>query len=396
MKTFVIVGAGLAGAKAAETLRSEGFDGRIVLVGAEDERPYERPPLSKSYLGGDSSIADARVHDKGFYESNEIELITGKSATRIDVAAHAVELDGGRRLNYDRLLLATGSTPRRPPLAGADLDGVHILRTAAEARALREAILAGGRLAVIGAGWIGSEVAATARGLGADVTLIARAATPLERVFGQQLGAFFADTHRAHDVDVRTGAGVSGIEGDTRARRVRLADGSAVECDAVLLSVGAAPATELAAAAGLDVDDGIVVDAHLRTSARDVFAAGDVASAHHPRYDRRIRVEHWANAADQGAAAARNMLGAGEEYSQLPYFFSDQYDLGLEYVGLHGPADHLSIDGKTGEGQFRAFWIARDGRVSAGMHVNDWDAIDTIRAAVESGTPADFVAAGKS
>jgi 3-phenylpropionate/trans-cinnamate dioxygenase ferredoxin reductase subunit len=264
---------------------------------------------------------------------------------------------------------------------------VHVLRSVADADALRADISGGGRLVVIGAGWIGCEVAATARSLGAEVTMIARGPVPLERVLGPRLGAFFAEVHRGHGVDLLANAGVAGV--DHGGRRVRLADGRMIDCDAALLAVGVSPACDLAEAAGLEVDDGIVADAMLRTSAPDVFVAGDVASAHHPRYGRRVRVEHWDTAKAQGAAAARSMLDAGVPYAQLPYFFSDQYDLGLEYVGRHDAADELVICGSVDDGRFQAVWIAADGSVSAGMHVNDWNAIGPIRELVERRTRVD-------
>jgi 3-phenylpropionate/trans-cinnamate dioxygenase ferredoxin reductase component len=373
-RTFVIVGGGLAGAKAAETLREEGVEGRVVLVGAEPQLPYERPPLSKSYLAGDSTLAEAQVHDDAFYAARDIELLTGVEATALDPGAHRLRLADGGELRYDRLLIATGAVPRRPPIAG------HVLRSVADADVLRAAIEKGGRLVVIGAGWIGCEVAATARGLGAEVTVVEQGATPLERVLGARLGTFFAGVHRDHGVDLRLNAGVAAVED----RTVRLTDGRELTADAVLLAVGVKPATGLAEAAGLEVADGIVADQHLRTSAPDVFAAGDVASALHPRYGRRIRVEHWDNAQEQGVAAARSMLDAPEPYDKIPYFFSDQYDLGLEYVGLHDPGDELVIRGSIDERHFQAFWIGADGTVSAGMHVNDWDSIGPIRAVVES------------
>jgi NADPH-dependent 2,4-dienoyl-CoA reductase/sulfur reductase-like enzyme len=385
--TFVIVGGGLAGAKAASTLREEGFEGRIVLIAEEARRPYERPPLSKGYLAGASSAADAEVHAAGFYAANDVELRVSTRATALDAAAHRVTLAGGEQLAYDRLLIATGAVPRRPPIDGADGEAVHVLRSIADADALRASIRDGGRLVIVGAGWIGSEVAATARGLGAEVTVVEQAAAPLERVVGPRLGEFFADLHRGHGVELITNAAVAAIEDG--GRRVRLAGGRALESDAVLLGVGAAPAVALAATAGLTGGDGVAADDRLRTAAPDVYAAGDVASVLHPRYGRRVRVEHWDTAGAQGAAAARSMLGKGEPYTRLPYFFSDQYDLGLEYVGLHGPGDELVIRGSLDDARFQAFWIAADGTVSAGMHVNDWDAIEPIRAIVESRTRVD-------
>jgi 3-phenylpropionate/trans-cinnamate dioxygenase ferredoxin reductase subunit len=378
-ETFVIVGGGLAGAKAAETLRTEGFDGRVVLIADESALPYERPPLSKGYLAGTSAAADARVHADDWYAEHDIEVLTSTRATALDPAARRVTLSDGEELGYGRLLIATGAVPRRPPIPGADREHVHVLRTLPDADALHAALGPGTRLAIVGAGWIGCEVAATARRLGAEVTVVEQAAFPLERVLGARLGAFFAALHRGRGVDLRTEAGVAAIEDGA----IRLADGGAIDCDAVLLATGVAPATELAAAAGLAVEDGIVTDDRFRTSAPDVFAAGDVAAVLHPRYGRHLRVEHWDTARAHGEAAARAMLGRGEPYARLPYFFSDQYELGLEYVGRHDSGDELVVRGSLDDGRFQAFWVAADGTVSAGMHVDDWDAIDGIRAVVE-------------
>jgi 3-phenylpropionate/trans-cinnamate dioxygenase ferredoxin reductase component len=385
---IVIVGGGLAGAKAAETLRAEGYGGRLALVGAEADLPYERPPLSKSYLAGETKLAEAQVHDRSFYDEHDIELITGHAATSLDPAARSVELDDGSTLRYARLLIATGAVPRRPPIEGVDREGVHVLRTAADADVLRQVIERGGRLAIIGAGWIGSEVAATARSRGAEVALIEHAQTPLEHVLGRQIGEFFAGLHRRHGVELTTGARVERIE---EGPKVVLADRVVVEADAVVLGVGVAPATALAEDGALRIDNGILVDEQLRTSASGVFAAGDVASMFHPRYGRHVRVEHWANAADQGAAAGRSMLDRGEAFTKVPFFFSDQYDLGMEYFGLHGPADRLVIRGHTDDGCFQAFWIGTDGGVTAAMHANDWDASDAIRQIVETGAPLEAV-----
>lgn len=383
---YVIVGGGLAGAKAAETLRTEGFDGDLVLVAAEDQLPYERPPLSKSYFAGETPFAEARVHDEAYYAEHEVRLLTGRRATELDTGARRLALDDGSALGYDRLLLATGAVPRRPPIPGGDGPGVHVLRTVADADALRSILGPGKRLAIIGAGWIGCEVAASARSLGADVTLLEMAAAPLEGVLGRELGGFFSALHTSHDVDLRTGVAVSGIEPGPR---VVLGDGDAVDCDAVLLGVGVTPATELAAAAGLAIDDGVVCDDRFRTSAPDVHAAGDVASVHNARYGRRLRVEHWANALDQGEAVGRAMLGADEPYATVPFFFSDQYDLGLEYYGVHGGDDRLVIRGELDSGTFQAFWLAPDGSVTAGMHANDWDASEPIKRLVERAAHAD-------
>jgi 3-phenylpropionate/trans-cinnamate dioxygenase ferredoxin reductase component len=347
--------------------------------------PYERPPLSKSYLAGETTLAEAQVHDRAFYDEHGVELIT-RRATALDPRAREVALADGSRLSYGRLLIATGAVPRRPPIEGADREGVYVLRTVADANRLREAIRPGGRLVVIGAGWIGSEVAATARGLGATVTLIERGSAPLQHVLGSELGAFFAGLHRGHGVRVLTGARVIRIEDGLK---VALQSGVSIDADAVVLGVGVAPATAFAESGGLNIYDGVVTDEQLRTSAGGVFAAGDVASAFHPRYGRHVRVEHWATAADQGTAAARSMLGSGEAYTKVPYFFSDQYDLGMEYFGRHDRSDRLVIRGTTDDGHFQAFWVGAGEGITAAMHVNEWDAGERLRRLVETGEAFD-------
>jgi 3-phenylpropionate/trans-cinnamate dioxygenase ferredoxin reductase component len=377
-ETFVIVGGGLAGAKAAETLREEGFAGRVALIGAESELPYERPPLSKGYLLGSAAREEALVHPREFYADQDIELLTGVAATAVDVVEQRVALADGQQLSYDRLLLATGAVPRRPPIPGIDLDDVHTLRALRDSDALREAFARQGTVVVVGAGWIGCEVAAAARTHGAEVVLVEHAATPLHAVLGTELGAWFGDLHARHGVRVLTGTRVEGFEGDGRVRAVRLAGEDPIACDTVVVGVGVAPDTRLAEAAGLEIDDGIVVDQRLQTSAPHVFAAGDVASAFHPHYGRHLRVEHWANALHQGPVAARSMLGHDAVYERLPYFFSDQYDVGMEYIGLHGPSDSVEVRGSLDDADFRVLWLDGDQRVTAGMHVNQWDTIDEI------------------
>jgi 3-phenylpropionate/trans-cinnamate dioxygenase ferredoxin reductase component len=375
--TFAIVGAGLAGAKAAETLRAEGFDGRLVLLGAEDEYPYERPPLSKDYLRGESEREGAYVHEPGYYAEHDIELRTGTRVTGLDTGARELVLDGGERLAYDRLLLATGAEPRRLSIPGAELAGVLPLRTFADSDALRARLDEGGRLVVIGAGWIGSEVAASARQRGMDVTMVAPKAVPLERVLGLEVGAVYRDLHRDHGVELRMEAGVAALEGDGRVERVRLQDGTTIVCDTVVVGVGAAPRTELAVAAGLAVDNGVLVDGRLETSAAGVFAAGDLANHLHPALGR-LRVEHWDNALHQGPAAARAMLGANDPYARIPYFFSDQYDVGMEYTGFAMTWDRVVFRGDPASREFIAFWLA-DGRLVAGMNVNVWDVAESIQ-----------------
>ncbi len=385
---IVIVGAGLAGAKAAQALREEGYDGRLTLLGDEAERPYERPPLSKEVLRGEADPATADVHEAGFYDDHSIALRTGEPVAAIDVAGRTVALDGGERIAWDRLLLATGAEPRGLPVPGADLPGVLTLRTRADSARLRAVAEGGGRLVVIGAGWIGSEAAASARALGMDVTVVERMAWPLEHVLGPEIGRLYADLHRDHGVELLAGAGVEAIEGAGRAERVRLAGGRSIDCAAVLVGVGVAPRTALAEAAGLAVDDGVAVDATLHASAPGVFAAGDVASALHPFYGRRVRVEHWANALNQGPVAARNMLGAEEPYDRLPYFFSDQYDVGMEYSGLARGTDRLVVRGDLEARELVAFWLDGD-RVAAAMNVNVWGVTDALQALIRSRAEVD-------
>jgi 3-phenylpropionate/trans-cinnamate dioxygenase ferredoxin reductase subunit len=377
-QAFVIVGASLAGAKAAETLRAEGFDGRLVLIGAESERPYERPPLSKDYLRGEVGREKVYVHDEGFYSAHDIELRLGRTAVKLDAAISEVALDNGDRLRYDRLLLATGAEPRRLAIPGATLDNVLYLRTVEDSDRLRERLDRGGSVVVIGAGWIGAEVAASARQRGLDVTVIDPLTVPLERVLGTEVGSIYRDIHADHGVRMLPGTRVESLEGGTAVERVRTSDGRVLECDFVIVGVGVQPRTGLAAQAGLAIDNGIVVDEHLRTSAVGVFAAGDVANAYHPFYGERVRVEHWANALHQGPVAASAMLGQAAVYDRVPYFFSDQYDVGMEYAGFAGSWDRVVFRGEPASREFIAFWLTDD-RVVAGMNVNVWDVTDTIQ-----------------
>jgi 3-phenylpropionate/trans-cinnamate dioxygenase ferredoxin reductase component len=377
-RTFVIVGASLTGAKAAETLRAEGFDERVVLIGAEDERPYERPPLSKDYLRGEAERATVYVHPEGFYAEHDIELRLGRTAVSLNVAGRELALDDGERLRYDRLLLATGAEPRRLSIPGGELDGVLYLRSVADCDALRGRLDRGGAVVVIGAGWIGAEVAASARQRGLEVTVIDPLTVPLERVLGTEVGAVYRDIHLDHGVQMLLGTGVEAFEGGTAVERVRTSDGRVLDCDFVVVGVGVQPRIGLAVQAGLAVENGILVDEHLQTSAAGVFAAGDVANAHHPFYEERIRVEHWANALHQGPVAARAMLGEPDVYDRLPYFFSDQYDVGMEYAGFARSWDRVIFRGDPATREFIVFWLTGD-RVVAGMNVNVWDVIDPIQ-----------------
>jgi 3-phenylpropionate/trans-cinnamate dioxygenase ferredoxin reductase subunit len=383
MDPYVIVGAGLAGAKAAETLRAEGFDGPVVLIGDEDEVPYERPPLSKGYLLGKDPRDAAAVHPASWYDEQGIELRLGTEVTALDPAAHEVELAGGERLRYAKLLLTTGSVVRPLDVPGGDR--VRTLRKLPDADELREALGRGGRVVVVGAGWIGLEVAAAAREYGADVTLIEATGQPLSRVLGDELGAVFADLHRAHGVDLRLNSGVREIGPDG----VTLPDGSTVPADLVVVGVGIRPDTRLADQAGLAVDNGILVDASLRTSDPDIYAAGDVANVDSPLFGR-VRVEHWANALNGGPAAAKAMLGQDVSYDRVPYFYSDQYDLGMEYSGWAPPGsyDQVVIRGDLAAREFVAFWLS-GGRLLAGMNVNVWDVTDAIQSLIGRNSPVD-------
>ncbi|MYS80645.1 NAD(P)/FAD-dependent oxidoreductase [Embleya scabrispora] len=388
---FVIVGAGLAGAKAAQTLREETFDGPIVLLGEEKERPYERPPLSKGYLLGKDERDTVYVHSHEWYAEHDVDLRLGATATAIDPAGHEVTLADGTRIGYAKLLLTTGSSPRRLAVPGGDLDGVLYLRRLADSDRIKESFVSASRIVVIGAGWIGLETTAAARAAGVEVTVLEMAELPLLRVLGREVAQTFADLHADHGVDLRFGVGVAEITGaDGRVNGVLTADGSRIDADAVIVGVGITPNTGLAAAAGLEVDDGIRVDARLCTSHPDVHAAGDVANAFHPLLDKHIRVEHWANAVNQPQVAAKAMLGRDVAYERVPYFFTDQYDLGMEYTGYVEPGgyDQVVFRGRRDTREFIAFWLA-EGRVLAGMNVNVWDVTDPIRALVTSGRAVD-------
>jgi len=381
---IVIVGASLAGASAAITLREHGYQGELTLIGEESVLPYERPPLSKAVLLGNTDEPDW-VADEATYAEKNITLRRGITATRIDRARRVV-VASRTEYPYDKLLIATGSAPRRLDLPGADLDGLLTLRTLEESLALRERFTEGAAIVIVGAGWIGCEAAAAARQHGANVTMIEPRSQPLLPVTGEQVGACFAALHRDHGVDLRLGIGVTGFAGDGAVSSVHIKGHASVPADIVLVGVGAAPNIALADAAGLQLaDGGIAVDATLRSSDPDIYAAGDVAAHDHPKYRHRIRIEHWANAKDQGKHVAANLLGAGKPYLLRPFFFSDQYDLGCEYRGFADPAkDRLVVRGDLASREFTAFWL-RDGAVAAAMNVNQWDDGDTLQELVDTG-----------
>jgi 3-phenylpropionate/trans-cinnamate dioxygenase ferredoxin reductase subunit len=385
-ETFVIVGGGLAGAKAAEALRSQGFDGRLVLLGAEHHAPYERPPLSKDYLQGKTPREKVFAHAHHWYAEHDVDLRSGQLVTGLDRAAHGVHLADGSVVGYDKLLLTTGASPRTLRVPGAEANGVHYLRTLDDSDVLRATLATISRLVVIGAGWIGLEVTAAARLAGVDVTVVETAELPLLRVLGPEVAQVFADLHLGRGVDFRFNASLAEILNENgTATGVRLNDGTTIAADAVLVAVGAAPNVQLAEAGGLHVDNGIVVDAALRTNDPDIFAAGDVANAFHPFFEKQIRVEHWANARQQPKAAAASMLGKDVSYDELPYFYTDQYDLGMEYVGYVEPAgyDRVVFRGDVAGREFIAFWLAGE-RVIAAMNVNVWDVVEPLKTLIRS------------
>ncbi|MFB4304104.1 NAD(P)/FAD-dependent oxidoreductase [Actinomadura sp. NTSP31] len=390
-ETFVIVGAGLAGAKAAETLREEGFAGRVLLIGEEIERPYERPPLSKGFLLDKEPRDKAHVHEADWYDKHDVELRVGVSVDSVDRAAHEVRLSTKEPIGYTKLLLATGASPRRLEVPGSKLQGIHYLRTMGDSAELKQAFAHGGRRVVVaGAGWIGLEAAAAARAYGNDVTLIEPEPAPLHAALGPELGRVFADLHHEHGVDVRLDQGVAGFWGAGQVSAVVTSGGAEVPADVVVVGIGVRPNARLAERAGLEVSDGILVDQSLRTSDPDIYAAGDVANAYNPLLGRRIRVEHWANALNGGPAAARAMLGQDVVYDRVPYFFSDQYDLGMEMSGVAAPGeyDQVVYRGDVAAREFVAFWL-NEGRVVGGMNVNVWDVTDEVQALIRSGRPVD-------
>ena len=388
--TFAIVGAGLAGAKAAETLRDEGFDGPIVLIGDEDERPYERPPLSKDYLMGKAERESVFVHPEAWYREHDVGLRLGTAATAIDRGNHEV-LAGGDTIRYEKLLLTTGSSPRRLQVPGADLRGVHYLRRVGDSDQIKAALQSGQRVVVIGGGWIGLECAAAAHAAGAEVTLVEMAELPLLQVLGREVAEVFADLHRANGVDLRLGARIEDLTGaGDQVTGVSLADGTHLGADLVVVGIGISPNTGLAEAAGLEVADGIRADASLCTSDPDIYVAGDVADAYHPFYGRHLRVEHWANALNQPQTAAKAMLGQEVFYDLLPYFYTDQFDLGMEYSGYVAPGgyDQVVFRGDKDRREFIAFWL-HQGLVLAGMNVNVWDVNDDIQALIRPAVRVD-------
>ncbi|MGC2864582.1 NAD(P)/FAD-dependent oxidoreductase [Corynebacterium glutamicum] len=393
-QSIVIIGGGLAGAKTAEALRVNGHEGSITLIAAENHLPYERPPLSKEYMAGKVGFEKAIVHPAGWYKENNVTLRQGVRATAIDAGSRQVTVDDGGNteiINYDKLVLATGSAVRKLPIPGADASNVHYLRTVEDSDAIKATFGEGKKLVLIGGGWIGLEVASAARGAETDVTVLEGGKLPLLNVLGETVAQVFADLHVANGVDLRTEVKITDIvTEDGRAVGVRLDDGEVVPADAVVIGIGVTPVIDLAESAGLEIDNGVLVDAALRTSDPDIYAVGDIANHDHPVLGHRIRVEHWATALNQPAAAVKSLLGKDAEFTNLPYFFTDQFDLGCEYVGhATGSQEKVFIRGNLETREFVAFWVDADNRILAAMNVNVWDVPDQIKPLIASGKSVD-------
>jgi 3-phenylpropionate/trans-cinnamate dioxygenase ferredoxin reductase component len=368
-EVFVVVGSSLAGGTAAATLREEGFDGRVILIGEEPQAPYERPPLSKEYLRGEQPFEDALVRPRDFYASNDIDTLFGTRATRLNPVDKTIELSGSDRVRYDKVLIATGSRNRRLPIPGLDLEGVYGLRTVEDCDRIRGEIRPGRRAAVVGMGFIGSEIASSLRQLGVEVVVIEAGKVPLHRVLGEEVGRIMEHIHRDHGVDMIFEEQVSGFEGRGRVERIVTQSGRRIECDFAVVGVGVEPVVDVVMGSGIEVDNGLVVDEYCRTNAEGVFAAGDVTNHYHPIFKQRMRVEHWHNALNQGAAAARNMIGMGSVYDGIHWFWSDQYDYNLQYVGFHKDWDKLVVRGSLENRDFIAFYV-KDGLIAAAIGMN--------------------------
>ena len=384
--SYVIVGAGIAGNAAAETLRKQGFEGEVHLVGAEPHRPYDRPPLSKEFLSGSKEQDKLFFKPEDFYAEHSIQLHLGTEATALDPTSKTLTLADGASLRFDKLLLATGSRVRTLPIPGSELEGIHYLRTIDDSQAIAQSMNSASRVVIVGAGFIGSEVAAVCKTAGLEVTVLEIQPQPMAHILGEEMGAIYANLHTSRGIDLRLQEGISGIRGSSRAEQVITDQGNAIDCDFVVIGVGIAPDTTLAKSAGLEVDRGILVDEHCQTSHPDIYAAGDVANWFHPGLGHRLRVEHWDNALNQGAAAAKSMLGAPEPYSPTLYFWSDQYDLNIQYLGHATEWDEIAVRGNPDEEKFTAFYL-KDGSVHGALVVNNFRDIRPTRTLIGQKTP---------
>lgn len=384
--SYVIVGAGIAGNAAAETLRKQGFEGEVHLVGAEPHRPYDRPPLSKEFLSGSKEQDKLFFKPEDFYAEHSIQLHLGTEATALDPTSKTLTLADSASLHFDKLLLATGSRVRTLPIPGSELEGIHYLRTIDDSQAIAQSMNSASRVVIVGAGFIGSEVAAVCKTAGLEVTVLEIQPQPMAHILGEEMGAIYANLHTSRGIDLRLQEGISGIRGSSRAEQVITDQGNAIDCDFVVIGVGIAPDTTLAESAGLEVDRGILVDEHCQTSHPDIYAAGDVANWFHPGLGHRLRVEHWDNALNQGAAAAKSMLGAPEPYSPTLYFWSDQYDLNIQYLGHATEWDEIAVRGNPDEEKFTAFYL-KDGSVHGALVVNNFRDIRPTRTLIGQKTP---------
>jgi len=369
MPTIAIVGASLAGSSAAATLREESFDGRVVLIGTEPQLPYDRPPLSKNYLRGVTPFEKTLLRPAEFYRERDIEMRLGTTVTRVDVEKRALAFQDGERLDFDQLLIATGGKNKRFPIPGIDLPGVYDLRTVADADRIRAAMARGGRAVVVGMGFIGAEVAAAMRQSGLEVVAVEPFKTPLYRALGEEIGRVVEGLHRDHGVEMILEDAVAAFEGSGKVERVVTRNGRRIECSLAVFGLGIEPAVELATGTPVRVDNGIVVDDQCRTNVPGIFAAGDVANHYHPVCGRQMRVEHWQNGVKQGAAAARSMLGRGQAYDEVHWFWSDQFDANIQYAGFHAAWDTIVVRGSLPLRKFLAFYLT-EGRVESVVAIN--------------------------
>lgn len=376
----VIIGAGIGGGTAVEALRDGGYTSSIALIGADPAAPYYRPDLSKKVMLEDSDPSESALRGEDWYPAHDVTTFFATSVAELDAKNRTLTLDSGDTLTYGQAILATGSVPRALDVPGAELGNIHTLRDAGDAVAIRSQFGQGQKVVIIGGGWIGLEVAAAAKSNGCDVTVVLRSGPPLKSVLGEEIGRYFEDLHRANGIEFLADADTVRFSGAKAVETVETTAGD-LPADLVVVGIGADPIIDLAKSAGLDTDNGVLVDEHMRSSEPTIFAIGDIANARNTLLDKRLRVEHWDNAVRHAAVAAATITGAEEEYDWQPYFYTDQFDLGMEYVGHGSSDDDVVIRGDKSTGEFIVFWT-RGGKVSAAMNVNIWDYGDELRALV--------------